>query len=365
MKLINYALIMGMLFLGFYILAMGKEFLLPLVIAIVLWYLIITLSKAFKNIKLGNFKMPRWGAIFLSFVVFYIFFWFLLEIINSNIGGLIKDSEQYQYKFFKIITTVDGFLVKIYEIFHIENPPTLINLVKVINMPAFLSSLGTAFLNFTTTIAKYMGMIFLYLLFLLLEYRTFDKKIDALAATKTGKKNIKSVIQEISKDVNLYLTIKTLASFGTAMLSYFILNIIGLEYAAFWALLIFVLNYIPTIGSIIAVIFPIFFSFIQFDTIFQPILVFIFLLGIQIVIGNVLEPRMQGKSLNLSPLVIILSLVFWGKIWGIVGAFLCVPIMVIINIILSQFPATRPIAILLSANGRIAHNSLKMKTNTE
>ena len=161
--------------------------------------------------------------------------------------------------------------------------------------------------------------------------------------------------------MNLYLTIKTLASFGTAMISYFVLQIIGVDFAAFWALLIFLLNYIPTVGSIIAVVFPFLFAFIQFDTVYPAFIVGILLVGIQFVMGNVVEPKMQGQSLNLSPLVIVLSLVFWGKIWGIAGAFLCVPIMVIINIILSRFPTTRPIAILLSANGKILSAGSKQK----
>ncbi len=120
------------------------------------------------------------------------------------------------------------------------------------------------------------------------------------------------------------------------------------------------LNYIPTIGSLIGVVFPALLTLVQFAAL-GPFLVVTIGLGLtQFVFGNVLEPRMMGKSLNLSPLIVIVSLAVWGSIWGVTGMFLCVPITVVMMIVLAGFPQTRPIAILLSATGRIdtpAHDS--------
>ena len=363
MKLVNFALSFGMIFLGFYILAIGKDFLLPLVIAIVFWYLSLTLASGYEKIKIKSFQMPHWGALLLSLITFFFFFWFIYSLIMTNTAGLMRDSFKYQDKFFSLVASIDAWLSNLYDLLNIEvaDPPTLKSLIGDVNIPGLLSSMGTILLGLIKVIASYMGMILIYLIFLFLEHRTFDKKIAALTASKKGRKDAMELIEEIGKDINLYLTIKTLASFGTAMISYFVLQIIGVDFAAFWALLIFLLNYIPTVGSIIAVVFPFLFAFIQFDTVYPAFIVGILLVGIQFVMGNVVEPKMQGQSLNLSPLVIVLSLVFWGKIWGIAGAFLCVPIMVIINIILSRFPTTRPIAILLSANGKILSAGSKQK----
>ncbi len=121
----------------------------------------------------------------------------------------------------------------------------------------------------------------------------------------------------------------------------------------FWALLMFLLNYIPTVGSLIATIFPAVFSLVQFGE-FTPFLIILIGLGIlEWFVGNVLEPKIMGNSLNISPLVTIIALVIWGQIWGITGMLLSVPITVTMVIICSQFKNTKAIAILLSENGEL------------
>jgi AI-2 transport protein TqsA len=114
-------------------------------------------------------------------------------------------------------------------------------------------------------------------------------------------------------------------------------------------LLTFLLNFIPFIGSFLAIIFPVLLSFLQFSDPLTTLVIGGILVGNQILFGNFIEPRMVGKSLNLSPLVVVLALAFWGAIWGVVGMFLCVPITVTLMIIMSQFPKTKATAIMLSA----------------
>ena len=151
----------------------------------------------------------------------------------------------------------------------------------------------------------------------------------------------------------MYVGIKTLVSLMTSLFSYLVMRLIGLDFAEFWAFLIFILNFIPFIGSIIATILPATLALIQFTT-FTP---FFIVAGgvtlVQFIVANLIEPRLMGHSLNLSPLVIFLSLALWGALWGIAGMFLCVPLTVIIVIVLSYFPQTRPIAIVLSKDGRM------------
>jgi len=169
----------------------------------------------------------------------------------------------------------------------------------------------------------------------------------------THNSQVFDIIDHIKKDIKTYFVIKTLISLATGITSYIIFISFGVDFALFWAFLIFLLNYIPTIGSIIAVIFPVIFSLLQFESWTITIFLGIFLTGTQMFYGNFLEPKLQGNRLNLSPLIIIFSLLFWGQIWGVVGMLLCVPIMVMINIVLAHIPATRPIAILLSEQGNV------------
>ena len=142
-------------------------------------------------------------------------------------------------------------------------------------------------------------------------------------------------------------------SLVTALLSYGLMRIIDLDFAAFWALLVFILNYIPTIGSIVATALPGLLALVQFVE-WTPVIVLV--VGITIIqqgMGNFVEPNLMGMTLNLSPLVVVMSLILWGLIWGVVGMFLCVPITVIIVIILANFPGTQWVAILLSQNGKV------------
>nr|WP_306303376.1 AI-2E family transporter [Pseudovibrio denitrificans] len=115
----------------------------------------------------------------------------------------------------------------------------------------------------------------------------------------------------------------------------------------------FLLNYIPTIGSLIAVIFPSLLSLVYFDTLTPFIAITLGLGAVQFILGNLVEPRLMGTQLNISPLVIMISLSFWGALWGVIGMVLCVPLVVLAIIICAQFPSSRPIAILLSGDGNV------------
>jgi predicted PurR-regulated permease PerM len=134
-------------------------------------------------------------------------------------------------------------------------------------------------------------------------------------------------------------------------LTYTTLTIIGLENALFWSFLIFFLNYIPTIGSIAAVVLTTAVALVQFPTLGPVVAVFAGVGAWQFIIGNFLQPRMTGESLNLSAVVVLLALAIWGAMWGIVGAFLAAPLTVMLMIVLAQFQSTRWIAILLSEDG--------------
>lgn len=135
--------------------------------------------------------------------------------------------------------------------------------------------------------------------------------------------------------------------------SWVIMRLIGIDFAEFWAVLIFVFNFIPYVGSFFAVLLPVMLTLLQFGAIGTFLVALVSLTGVQVLVGNFLEPRLMGRSLNLSPIVILLSLAAWSSLWGLVGAFLCVPITVVMLIVFSEFETTRPLAILLSQDGRI------------
>jgi predicted PurR-regulated permease PerM len=235
------------------------------------------------------------------------------------------------------------------ESFGLEKLPSMMELAKQVDITSALSRVAGSL----TVIAGNTGIILIYVIFLLLEQRSMESKLDALFREPGKRTKIHEILSEIQKDIEAYIAIKTLLSVATGLLSYIILIYIGVDYSEFWAFLIFLLNYIPTIGSLIATIFPALLALIQFESFTSSLIVFVSIALIQFIIGNIIEPKMMGRSLNLSALVVLLSLALWGSIWGVVGMFLCVPLTVILMIIFTNFEKTRPIAVMLSANGKI------------
>jgi predicted PurR-regulated permease PerM len=151
----------------------------------------------------------------------------------------------------------------------------------------------------------------------------------------------------------MYFAVKTGVSIVTGVLSYVVLALVGVDFALLWAFLIFIFNYIPYIGSLVATLLPAFFSVFQFADFLPALWIIIGVYAIQILVGSYIEPRIMGKSLNLSPLIVILSLSFWGAIWGVIGMLLSVPIISVLTIALAHFPSTKKIAVLFSEKGNV------------
>lgn len=193
----------------------------------------------------------------------------------------------------------------------------------------------------------------IYLIFILFEESTFQDKIKAMYPEESSYMKVDSLIRKIDHSISNYIAIKSLISLLTGTLSYIALLSIGVDAPFFWAFLIFILNFIPSIGSLIATVFPAFFALLQFGEFTPAVLVLIIVGAIQLVLGNLIEPRIMGTSLNISPLVVFLTLILWGMIWGVIGMLLSVPITVILIIIMAEFKGTRPIAILLSRRGKL------------
>ena len=222
------------------------------------------------------------------------------------------------------------------------------DIIQHINIPKLINYVVQNFAGFLGSTA----MVLVYLLFLILEEKSLVKKLPLLFTNKKSLTTVKNIFSKIFSKIRTYMLVKFFTSFLTAFIAYIIMENVNLDFSLFWAILIFLLNFIPTVGSIIASIFPILLSLLQFnDTLVPFTIISIGIIVTQLIIGNIVDPRLTGNSLNLSPLVLILSLVIWGYIWGIMGMFLSVPIMIILTIILHEIPQTKKIAVLLTRDG--------------
>jgi AI-2 transport protein TqsA len=343
MKLLRVALTMLIVFLTFYLLHIGQSLLLPLVIAGVVAYLINILAHAICGIRFKGFSVPRFLAMVFAIAVILVSLSFVIQLITVNIASVIKVAPEYQQN-------LEALIYKSYGFFGVEKAPNLEEILSQVDLGSYLQDFGGT----VRSLLGSMGIIIVYLIFLLLEQRTFSSKIQGLITHPEQRNDVFELLGKIRSDIRSYIGIKVLTSATTGLLSYFVLNLVGVDFASFWAVLIFLLNFIPTIGSIIATAFPSILALVQFDTMGPFFITASVLTGVQFCIGSLLEPKLMGNRLNLSPIVILLSLGLWGSIWGISGMFLCVPITVIIMIIFSYFPETRPVAVLLSANGELS-----------
>jgi len=328
------------LFFAIYGLIVAKPLLLPLVIAIVFWYLINALAKRYGRLFGGI--LPRFLCFLGALATLFAGIWLVVELISSNIADVVQAAPSYQHN-------LEVLFEQVMSVLHLEDKEVIPQLSSYFDIGHLLTSFAKVF----TGIAGKTIIVFVYVAFLLYEQRTFDTKIKAMVADVKREKKVRAILKNIDEKIQLYLWVKTLMSALTGALSFFVMKIVGVDFAAFWALIIFFLNFIPTIGSLLGIVFPALLTLIQFDTYTPFIVVSLGLSAVQMGIGNFLDPRMMGESLNLSPLVIILSLATWGTIWGIPGMFLSIPIMVIVTILLAQFPSTRAVAVLLSKSGKI------------
>ena len=212
---------------------------------------------------------------------------------------------------------------------------------------ALTSSLSGVF-----NIVSYLVLILLFMLFMLYENGQLSERV-YLAFPADEAERIATIIRNVDSQVQQYLLTKTLISMGTGILTAVILRILGVDFPLMWGFLAFLLNYIPNIGSIAAAIFPFILSILQFDTWTIPLLVIILLGMTQTMMGNIIEPRIMAFSLNLSTLVVLLSLIFWGWLWGIWGMILAVPLTATLKIIFENVESLRPISVLMSGMRRI------------
>lgn len=323
------------------ILIYAQGIIIPFILAILFWFMIRVIKKLLSKVRYIK-HWPQWLHTIISSLILLSFLFLIVQMITMNIKYLSNTLPVYESNVNKITQSIN-------QKFDVELSSLLSEYIKDLNFGGILSSLFS-------TLTGLFGdtfIVLIYLIFLLLEEPTFAKKLQAMYPEKDRHEKMKTLVDKIDKSVSNYIALKTMASLLTGFLSYFALLFIGVDAPFFWAFLIFILNFIPTIGSLVATIFPAVFALLQFGEFTPAILVLAIVGAIQIVVGNFIEPRAMGKTMNISPLVVILTLMLWGMMWGIPGMLLSVPITVILIIVMSEFEGTKPFAILLSRNGEI------------
>jgi len=314
----------------------GKGFLIPLVIAAMLTSLITSAI-----VRLEGMGLPSWLSYAVSIGVVFLSVYLMGMLIADQVEVVRATLPAYADRFDKTLAALSS-LIGADGVTQIKETVARADFSKPLT--AIADGAGTLFGN--------MGLLIIYSAFLLAERGQMTAKFGRLFPDPARGAEMQKMLSSIGYSVRRYLWIKTLVSILTGGLCYLVLKYYAVDFAEIFGVLIFLLNFIPTFGSIIAVVIPTAMALVQFGTITPVISVAALMGAVQFVVGNLIEPRFTGKSLNLSPFVVLVSLTFWSTVWGIVGAFLSVPIAATTLIVCRNIETLRWVAIMMSADGR-------------
>jgi AI-2 transport protein TqsA len=317
-----------------------KNIFIPLFMSLLLYFLFNGVVK-----KMIRFKIPKTLVLIFLLIFIFIVFYFLGVLIYSSVSSFIDKFPSYSGQIESMVKSLfDQLKIPIADF---NKYLDQIDWTKSIDTSSVTSIISTTFGSFAAFIGNLL-LVMIFLMFMLAGRTALTGRVNKAFEENRADK-IKFIVNSIEDQVQHYLLIKSFISFVTGVISAIILFIAGSDFVIFSALLIFVLNFIPNFGSIIATLFPLLIAVLKFGFSIKVLLIAAGLMVTQFLIGNAVEPKITGKSLNLSPIVILISLIFWGYVWGIVGMMLAVPLTSAIKIVFENIPVLKPISSLISA----------------
>ena len=334
-KVATACLVIIVVFLFGLLLKEAKPVFFPFFLAVMLYFL---MSPALDF--LTRLKIPKAISILFLVIITFFIFYLLGALFYSSGKSFAAELPKYGQRLQSIIDSIQMKLQMPQIEWETLDWTKQFDLGKVGGF--VLSSLGP-FFSFMAN----LFLVFIFLIFILSGRGKVKNKVVNYYPKEKSERFI-TMAQNIDSQIQRYIAIKTLVSFFTGVFAGIVLVIWGLDFAIVFAFLTFILNYIPNIGSFIATVFPVAIAIFQYDTIWPAIWICVILITLQQVMGNFVEPRLMGKGLGLSPLVVLFSLFFWGWLWGIPGMILATPMTAIVKIVCSNIPELRVVAALMS-----------------
>ncbi|RVV98918.1 AI-2E family transporter [Mesobaculum littorinae] len=328
-----------------WLLWIGRPILIPVLAALISVYVLSSAAETMRRVPLLGY-LPAWGRRALVLLGFTVAVVLLFVLVLTNLGQVAAALPRYESNLDLIVNRVAAML-------GIENEPTWETLrratfdqvdTRALIAPALLSLQG---------VGSTLFLVVLYASFFMAERGMLARKLVIAAGGEENGRRALSLLMRINDRIGGYLFVKTTVNVILAVASYALMLLIGIEFALFWAVLIGFFNYIPYLGSLAGVVAPVLLALAQFGSLGMAVLVLVALSAAQIVVGAYLEPRMMGRAFNLSPFVVLLSLAVWSALWGLPGAFLAVPMTASLVLVLAEVAPTRPIAVMMSATGRL------------
>ncbi len=327
-----------------------QSVLLPFIVAVLFSIIFDPMVKFLKKKK-----VPTVISLISVVLTFAIVLFLISLLIYSSATSVAEALPLYEAKFQNMLKDLENFVRYTAKSMNVNiDELKLTDVIPFATISNAATGVANSFINFLSNAA----MVLLFMLFILAGSGGLKNKI-LEAFSDENAERISSVIDNISIRVRKYLTTKFFISFGTASLFTLIYWLFGLEFPLFWGFIAFLLCFIPNIGSFIAILFPVIFSLLQFDSLLTSVILLVLLIVATNLMGNVIEPMVMSESLNLSALLILVALIFWGWLWGVVGMLLSVPLTATIKIIFENIPQLKPMAILMG--GPVDHVKRKRR----
>ncbi len=330
----NFLLSLIVLFIAGFILQFAQSIIITILIAALLAYIMDPLVALLKRIG-----VPLWLAVFITAVLFLSIFTGVGIIIYQSTLDFARAFPKYQQRFMKMLRDT---LTRIQFITDSIGTANLLDELKSIPVGSIILSAVGSIAGFITD----FFVVFLFSILILFGKYSLIRKLLRSFPRERGKR-IAMILKHIDGGLGNYLGVKTFMSLIVGTVSGLCLFLFRVEFAILFGFLTFILNYIPYVGSIIAVIIPSLIALVQFGAFTKPLWIAFVLIIIQNAIGSLLEPKVMGERLNLSILVVFLSLLFWGWLWGAPGVLLAVPMTTSIKIVMENIPSYKSISLLL------------------
>ena len=313
-----------------------RGIILPFLVAVFLAYLLDPVVRLLSRIHVPH-AIATCMALLSTFVLLFI----IGILLYAGVLSFVKGYPLYEPKLRALITLGTSYLEFLPADWRIADLGKQLASTSVTN--ALLSSLGSSL-----TLAGHLLLTFIFMIFILIGQRHLPRRIYHAFEVEQAQR-LCDIIQRITRDLQTYLGAKVLISLVTGILVNLYLVFLEIDFAILWGVLAFILNFIPSLGSTLAAIPPVLIAILKFNSIMPAVWTAAGLMAINILLGGLIEPRVMGQRLNLSPLLVVLSLLFWGWLWGITGMVLSVPIMATIKIVCENIPSLRFISVLMSS----------------
>jgi predicted PurR-regulated permease PerM len=312
--------------------------LIPFVIAFVLAVLVNALVRFIKN---RWEAAPSWAVSLLAGLV-------VIVLASVGIFVMAQGAVQMVAEGPALLARLDEITVDLGQALHLKEPlhlTAVVGKVSIADIAGFILSGMQGLFSGLLLMVVYFG-------FMLAGRQRISRKVEAVAGSWSRAAAIKDTAKRIAADIETYVWVQTITGTILTVSAVLVMLAVGLDNVVFWAIVFFLLTFIPNIGVTVGSIVPSLFALIQFATVWQAITIFVVIQVVATVVGNFIYPRLQAETQNIDPVATLLSLAFWSWLWGLPGAFLAVPLTLMSMMVFAQFEGTAWVAAMLSNDGK-------------